>query len=264
MSILVHEKKRVLTLTINRQDKRNALSSEMCCQLVNAVNEAQNRNDIGAIMICAAGSVFCSGMDLAEASDPGASDLTKIHEQLFTLGSKSMKPIVVSVNGAALGGGLGLVAQGHVVMASQAAVFGLPEIHIGLWPFVIFRAVEAALGRRRTLELSLTGGLFHTNKALEWGLVHQICPPAELAERSKVTARELAKYSPLAIAAGMQYAQESRDKTWDEAGELAARLRARMMESDDFKEGIAAFKQKREPRWPSMPQEFYEQKKNSD
>jgi enoyl-CoA hydratase/carnithine racemase len=161
------------------------------------------------------------------------------------------------VNGAALGGGLGLVAQGHVVIASDLAVFGLPEIHLGLWPFVVYRPVEAALGTRRTLQLSLTGDLFQPAQALDWGLVHRICPSVELADRGKAIARELAKASPRAIASGMEYFQGSRGKSWKEAGELAAGLRAGLMSSDDFKEGIAAFKHKREPRWPSMPPEFY-------
>jgi enoyl-CoA hydratase/carnithine racemase len=158
----------------------------------------------------------------------------------------------MSVNGPALGGGLGLVAQGHIVIASQASVFGLPEIRIGLWPFLVYRAVEAALGARRTLELSLLGCPFHAAEALQWGLVHQLCPADELAERAHTLARELAKASPRAIAAGMQYYRDSRGKSLKEAGEIAAALRSELMASGDFQEGRAAFREKREPRWPSL------------
>jgi enoyl-CoA hydratase len=83
-------------------------------------------------------------------------------------------------------------------------------------------------------------------------LVHKVCPAVELADRSKVIARELAKTSPVALAAGMQYFHGSRGKSWKEAGDLAAELRAKLMASEDFKEGVAAFKEKREPHWPSM------------
>jgi len=179
-------------------------------------------------------------------------ELADIHEDLFTIGANSSKPIVVSVNGAALGGGLGLVAQGHVVLAGHGAVFGLPEIRVGLWPFLVYRAVEAAMGARRTLELSLTGRVFHAADALQWGMVHDVCPPAEVADRANALARELAKASPTAIAAGMQYFHHSRGRTSKEAGELARKLRAELMRSADFKEGYEAFKQKREPHWPSM------------
>ncbi|HEY6988355.1 MAG TPA: enoyl-CoA hydratase/isomerase family protein [Bryobacteraceae bacterium] len=257
MDLLIHEKHRVLHLTLNRPGKRNALTAEMCSGIVRAVNEAQERSDIGCILLSATGSVFCAGMDLDEAAQDGGDRLFRAHDDVFSIGATSLKPLVVCVNGAALGGGVGLVAQGHVVVASDLAVFGLPEIRLGLWPFVVYRAVEAALGPRRTLQLSLTGEMFQPTEALDWGLVHRICPSMELADRGKAIARELAKGSPRALASGMQYFQVSREKSWKEAGELAAAMRAELMASDDFQEGIAAFKQKREPRWPSMPPEFY-------
>lgn len=257
MNILISHKHRVLHLTLNRQDKRNALNAEMCRTLVKEVWEAQNRDDVGSILISAVGTVFCSGMDLDEARGPNEANLTAAHEALFTLGANSMKPIVISVNGAALGGGLGLLAQGHIVLAADGAAMGLPEIKIGLWPFLVYRSVEAALGPRRTLALSLTAYTFHAEEAMEWGLVHQVCPVAEITDRSKAMARELAKASPVAIGAGMQYFHESRHLKWAEAGLLAARLRDKIMGSKDFEEGCLAFKQKREAHWPSMPEGFY-------
>jgi enoyl-CoA hydratase/carnithine racemase len=194
-------------------------------------------------------------MDLDEA--PPLDELVKLHEQLFTMGAEASKPIVVAVNGAALAGGLGLVAQGHVVVASQNAVFGLPEVRIGFWPFVVYRAVEAALGKRRTLELSLTGNSFHVEEAREWGLVHQIHPVAEIHASSKAVAREIAKSSPLAISLGLRYVREADGKAPQEAGAIASQLRAQLIESADYREGIEAFKHKREARWPSMPLDFY-------
>ena len=252
MDLLVDEKCRVLHVTLNRPEKRNALTAHMCAEIVRAIQAAQTRRDIAVILLAAAGQVFCVGMDLDEASEMHEDELADIHEDLFTIGANSSKPIVVSVNGAALGGGLGLVAQGHVVLAGHGAVFGLPEIRVGLWPFLVYRAVEAAMGARRTLELSLTGRVFHAADALQWGMVHDVCPPAEVADRANALARELAKASPTAIAAGMQYFHHSRGRTSKEAGELARKLRAELMRSADFKEGYEAFKQKREPHWPSM------------
>jgi enoyl-CoA hydratase/carnithine racemase len=199
-------------------------------------------------------------MDVDEALSMSHAQLADLHDDLFSIGFNSHKPIVVCVAGAALGGGLGLVAQGHVVLASENSVFGLTEIRIGLWPFLVYRSVEATIGARRTLELSLTGRTFHSHEALHWGLAHQVCPPAEVLDRAKGIARELAKASPAAIEAGLTYYHGSRGKSWKEAGELAAGLRMRMMDSDDLKEGFDAFKHKREPRWPSMPQEFYHNK----
>jgi enoyl-CoA hydratase/carnithine racemase len=257
MELLTSIKKRVLHLTLNRPDKRNALTVSMCAEIIEHVTAAQTNPEIGAILISANGSVFCAGMDLDEAG-PGGPELERLHEAVFTIGIRSLKPIIVSVQGAALGGGLGLVAQGDVVMASEKAVFGLPEVRIGLFPFFIYRSVEAAIGNRRTLQASLTGHLFHPGDAMQWGLVHKICPSPELMDRAKVIARELGKSSPEAVSAGLEYVKRSRGLSIDEAGKVAAELRARVMAGDDFKEGVAAFKEKREPHWPSLPKSFYE------
>ncbi len=258
MELLIEQKRRVLRMTLNRPQKRNALTSGMCSAIVEAVEKAQERDEIGSILLCANGPVFCAGMDLDEAASMDHNQLSAIHEDLFSLGVNSKKPIVIAVTGAALGGGLGLVAQGHIVAAAAGAVFALPEIHVGLWPFLVYRSIEAALGSRRTLELSLTGRLFQAQQALEWGLIHSVCNPGEVLNRAKGIANDLAKASPAALSAGMQYFHESREKSWQESAEIARRLRCRLMETDDFREGYEAFKQKREPRWPSMPQDFYD------
>ncbi|HWF45763.1 MAG TPA: enoyl-CoA hydratase/isomerase family protein [Bryobacteraceae bacterium] len=247
----------MLHITMSRAAKRNALTSEMCAKIVKAVNAAQNSKDVGAVLIDADGHVFSAGMDLEEAAQKAGARRLSVHEKLFTLGSNSLKPIVMSVAGHALGGGLGLVAQGHVVIAAEGSLFGLTEIRIGLWPFVVYRAVEAAVGARRTQELALTGRLISTEDALQCGLVHQISPPAELAERAEALANDLSRCSPEAIKLGMRYVRDSRGKTWAKAGELANAARDKLLASPDFAEGVAAFKEKRDPRWPNMPKNFY-------
>jgi enoyl-CoA hydratase/carnithine racemase len=260
MSLNIDQKRRVLQITLNRPEKRNALTAEMCRGIVDAVSKADADPEVGCILIAAVGQVFCAGMDLDEAVSP-AQDLGAVHERLFSIGNQSHKPIVVSVNGAALGGGLGLVAQGHVVLAEQSSVFCLPEIRIGLWPFFVYRSVEAAIGARRTLALSLTARNFHAHEALAWGLVHKVSPDDEIADRAVNLARDIAKSCPSAVYAGMCYAHTAYGKSWHEAGLVAANIRDQLMKSEDFHEGVAAFKERREPRWPSMPASFYESEK---
>jgi enoyl-CoA hydratase/carnithine racemase len=264
MELLIERKRRVLRLTLHRPEKRNALTSGMCSAIVEAVEKAQDDENIGSILLCANGPVFCAGMDLDEAAAMDHDQLAAIHEDLFNLGINSKRPIVICVNGAALGGGVGLVAQGHIVIASAGAAFALREIHVGLWPFLVYRSVEAALGSRRTLELSLTGRSFHAHEALAWGLVHSVCNPGEVSDRATGIANDLARASPAALQASMQYFHESREKSRDEAAEIAQRLRRCLMETDDFKEGYEAFKHKREPHWPSMPPDFYGVRRSSD
>ena len=258
MELLVEQKRRVLHLTLNRPEKRNALTSGMCSGIVQAVETAQAGYDTGVVLISANGHVFCAGMDLDEAVTIDHHELARVHDRLFTMGFWSRKPIIVAVNGAALGGGLGLVAQGHVVTASNGAAFGFTEIKIGLWPFLIYRSVEAALGPRRTLQLSLTGQLFYAQQALEWGLVHNVSTPVEVLDRACGYAVDMAKSSPEAIQHGLEFVQASRGKSPDETGAIAQNLRARLMEGHDFQEGFRSFKLKQQPRWPSMPPDFYE------
>ena len=250
MDILVQDEDRVRHVILNRSSKRNALTRQMCNDIVEAVRFAESNKGIGCTLISARGNVFCAGMDLHEAAP--VDELLHVHEHLFTMGALASKPIVVAVNGAALAGGLGLVAQGHVVLASQNASFSLPEVRIGFWPFVVYRAVEAAVGKRRALELSLTGDSFDAEQALTWGLVHRVRSEAELQESVIKVARDIAHSSPQAVSLGLEYVMEAEGKSLREAGKTAAALRAKLMASEDYKEGIAAFKEKREPRWPSL------------
>ncbi len=253
MQVLLESQQRVLRITLNRPEKRNALSMDMCAAIVQAVDSAQSDPGIGAILLSGNGRVFCAGMDIEEAITLESDRLAAAHEQLFTMGRRSLKPIVVCVNGAALGGGLGLAAQGHIVVASSGSAFGLPEVKVGLWPLLVYRSIEAALGPRKTLELSLTGRLFDADDAFAWGLIETICHPREVFDRARGLATDIGKASPQAIELGMTYLQQSREKPFEKAGDLARDLRNRMMGTPDFREGLAAFKEKREPVWPSLP-----------
>lgn len=251
--LLIERQERVLHLTLNRPDKRNAFNEEMCSLLVSTIREAQNDPQVGCILIDANGRVFSAGMDLDEAVSADGVGAAAIHEELFSLGRNSKKPIIVCVNGPAMGGGVGLVAQAHVAIAAQGSLFGLTEIRIGLWPFLVYRCVEEAIGGRRALELSMTGRLFSTQEALTWGLIHQVAHAFEVEDRATAIAREIANASPEAIGMGLEYVHAARGRSWQQAGEIAAKIRAKCMVSADFKEGVAAFHEKRAAQWPSIP-----------
>lgn len=243
---------RVLRLTLHRADKRNALNSALCRELADLLDGADADPAVGAILLDASGSVFCAGMDLDEATQPDAAAHTAIHERLFTIGSRLGKPLVAAVQGPALGGGVGLIANAHVVVAAHGASFALSEIRLGMWPFVIYRAMTAALGDRRALALSLTGRVFSVQEALQWGLVHEIAPPIEVADRAAALASTLSEWSPEAVRRGMDFVHRARSLDPAAAGELATRLRAELFAGPDFHEGVAAFREKRRPRWPSL------------
>lgn len=242
---------RLLRLQLNRPEKRNALNLVLCIEIVDALQVANTDAGVGAVLIEAAGPAFCAGMDLEEALAQRGGEGLAVHERLFTFGEWMNKPVVAAIAGAALAGGMGLVANCHAAVAAQGATFGITEIRIGMWPFVIARAVNAALGERRALELTLTGRLFGTNEALQYGLIQHVTPPFELDDRATAIAGQLAESSAETIARGLAFHRESRKLDAAAASELALRMRERQFQSDDFEEGVSAFLEKRMPAWPS-------------
>jgi enoyl-CoA hydratase/carnithine racemase len=165
---------RVLQIALNRPARRNALNADLCSQLVEAFDQAEADNWVGAILLTGNGPAFCAGMDLHEVLDSNTLQLTELHERLFTTINRIRKPVVAAVHGPALAGGMGLAANAHIVVASPDARFGLTEIRLGLWPVLVFRACELAMGERRTTELSLTGRIFEAEEAMRCGLVTEI------------------------------------------------------------------------------------------
>jgi enoyl-CoA hydratase/carnithine racemase len=245
---------RLLRLTLNRPQKRNALDLELCGALVAALEAADHDPKVGAILLNANGKSFCAGMDLHEIGHADDGALSRVHERLFTIGGCLSKPLIAAVHGAALAGGTGLVANCHIVIASQDATFGLTEIRLGLWPFLVFRAVAAAVGERRTVELSLTGRIFGAAEATELGLAHRVIAgnAGDLVAGALEVASAIAESSPTAVQSGLRCVQAVRGKDWKQAGEISQQVRREVFASPDFQEGIRAFREKRKPRWPSI------------
>ncbi len=241
---------RVLRIALNRPQKRNALNAEFCQTLGTAIEEAAGDPAIGAILLTGNGPSFCAGMDLSEIGVASTDRIDHAQEQLFTIGARLSKPLIAAVDGPALGGGTGLVANCHVVIASDKATFGLTEIRLGLWPFLVFRAVAAAVGERRAVELAVSGRIFGALEAEKLGLVHEVA--ANPVERGLTVAEKIAAHSPTAISSGMTFVKETRERSWKETGEIARRMRREIFESEDLREGIQAFQEKRSPKWPSL------------
>lgn len=231
---------RVVHIALNRPEKRNALNLELCRELAGALEAASADAGTGAVLLTGNGKSFCAGMDLDEILNASTGAIDEVHERLFAIGSRIEIPIVAAVHGAALAGGAGVVANCHIVVAAEDAKFGLTEIRIGLWPFVIFRAVAAAVGERRAVELALTGRVFGAEEAVRYGLVHHVALAGEREARAH--AREIAiglsHASPAAIRLGLRSVRESRGKTWLEGGEIARREREEVFRSPEFREAV--------------------------
>lgn len=251
MTLTVTQEDRVLRLTMNRPGERNALNAALCAALVEALEQADADPAIGAILLEAKGEFFSAGIDMDEEAKPHGAGSSFVRCRLFSAGSRLRKPLVAAVQGHAFSGGLGLIATAHVAVAAQGASFGLTDIRAGIWPYSAFYAVSRALGQRRALELSLTGRVFSTAEALQWGLIHYQTPAFELEDRAMQLARGLADSSPFAIHDGLDLAATLSTLNDGEAYDLSMRRRSIAVAAPDFLEGAAALRERRRPIWPS-------------
>jgi enoyl-CoA hydratase/carnithine racemase len=169
--------------------------------------------------------------------------------ELFTTMHALGKPTIAMVNGHALAGGLGLVVACDVAVASDAAQFGTTEIAVGLWPMMITAELVRNVGRKRVLEMMLTGMRLDARDALASGLVTRVVPAAELETRTLALAHELADKSPAAIALGLRAFYRSEDLAHEPALQFLQGELGRVLALEDAAEGIAAFLGKREPVW---------------
>lgn len=192
MKLRTEQDGRLRRITLASPETRNFLDENLCADLLEELRAAAADDATGAMLIDADGPVFCSGMDEVAGED------------LFRIGHCIAKPVVIAVKGVAVAGGVALLASAHVVIAAQGTSFGLTDIREGKWSGPIFRAVAAAIGGRRALELGLTGRVFTTPDALAWGLVHMVAPAFELEDRASDVATALANANPDAVRAALR------------------------------------------------------------
>ena len=242
--LLISRDGRLLRLTLNRPEKRNALDMNLTRAILDALVSANNDESIGAVLLAGAGPVFCSGMDLDEILEEPRG-VVLLHKEFFAVQHITKKPLVAAVQGACLGGGLGLALNAHIVVAASDARIGLPELRLGLWPFMIFSTLEAAVGLRRATSLALSGRVMDGAEAERIGLVDIVTKPEELESSATWLAQELSEASATAAGLGLEFVHG------DRVPGRAAEFRRRGQESEDFREGVRAFLEKRSPVWPS-------------
>ena len=240
----------MLQIALNNPANGNPLDIKLCNELLEALDHAEGDQSVGAILLTANGPDFCVGMDLSEQLEADKVELGGIHQRLFSTVHRIHKPIVAAVHGSVFAGGTGLAANAHIVVAHPGARFALTEVRIGYWPVFVFRAVEHAIGERRTMELSLTGRDFGAEEALRFELVAEIS--ADPVRRASEIASQISAFSPSAIHFGLSYAHQIRGRDWEHAGEVGRRVRSRLLATADYNEGIRAAIEGRKPEWPSL------------
>ena len=177
--------------------------------------------------------------------------LAQLHVNLFSFGRQLAKPMIAAVQGPALAGGAGLALIAHIVLAASNAQFGLTETRLGLWPYSIFPLVAAAVGKRKAAELAITGRVVGASDAVALGIADEVVPAERLAARAMELAGQLARGSGEAVAAGLDFLRETEGLSLEQIYRLAVERRLKAQGTADFREGVEAFRGRREPVWPS-------------
>jgi enoyl-CoA hydratase len=245
----------VLTLTIDRPDARNALNPSVLRELVDAMTSATDDPEVRVVVLTGAGDrAFCAGADLSSGLQADASAVEQ-HDQrgllrdLFAATERLDKPLVGRINGHALAGGLGVALACDLLVAADDAMFGTPEVRVGLWPFVISALIVEHLGPKRALELMMTGERISAEQAKAWGLVNRVVPRDQLDAAVTELCEQLVAGAPLAMALGRRAHHESRDMGAAAAMAYLHGMLDLTIQTEDVKEGIAAFFAKRPPTW---------------
>ena len=243
---------RIATITLDSEPNRNALSSALTAQLEDRLTTALSDDRARLIVLTNTGTVFCSGADLKELSAPGtgkggagANRLVSILKTILS----SPKPVIARVAGPARAGGLGLVAACDMSVAVDSATFAFSEVRVGVIPAIISVVVLPKLGQTKGLELFLTGETFDAAEAAHMGLINGAVPVDQLDDGVGRFAESILKGAPGAIAGSKRLVREVPGMELDEAFAFASRLSAEYFASEEAREGMAAFVQKRAPRW---------------
>jgi len=248
--ILVEREGPVEVVTLNRPERRNALSLDLMRELIEALDEAGR--DVRAVILAASGKVFSSGHDLGEMTGRDINEYRRLFDvctELMTKVQSIPQPVIAEVQGVATAAGCQLVATCDLAVASEQAAFATPGVKIGLFCTTPMVALSRAVGRKRALEMLLTGEMVPASTAAEWGLVNQVVPPGELREASLRLAARIAQASSLTVGIGKAafYAQVDLDQP--KAYAYAKEVMSMNSLAADAQEGIAAFLEKRAPCW---------------
>ena len=237
-------------ITLNRPEKRNALSGTLVREAFEHLGAAGADERVRCIVLTGAGRAFCSGMDLK--SPPGhvaPGERPVPFDALLRAIRESAKPVIAAVNGPAFAGGLGLVGASDIVVSAQSARFSFSEVRLGLIPAIISVVCVPKLGAHHAMRLFLSGERFDAEAALRYGLVHRTVPSDDLHTAVEEEIDAIARGGPKAVTECKKLVQAQTGGLRQEDFARMAEWSERMFRSEEGREGMAAFLEKREPRW---------------
>jgi enoyl-CoA hydratase/carnithine racemase len=241
----------IATVTLNRPERRNALSLELMHELIDYL-KGLPRQEVRAVILGGEGKVFCSGHDLGEMTGRGVNEYREIFDvcaQLMQTIQSIPQPVIAQVHGIATAAGCQLVCACDLAIASENAAFATPGVRIGLFCTTPMVALTRAIGRKRAMEMLLTGKMVDAATAADWGLVNRVVPAAELQSEARKLASEIASASGLVLGIGKQAFYSQIDLGQPQAYAYAKEVMTMNSLAEDAQEGIGAFLEKRTPCW---------------
>ena len=239
-------------VTLNRPDRRNALSLELMCELIDCLDEIAGDTNVRAVVLAAAGNVFSSGHDLSEMVGRTVNDYRRLFDvctELMTKIQSIPQPVIAQVQGVATAAGCQLVATCDLAIASDQAQFATPGVKIGLFCTTPMVALSRAVGRKRAMEMLLTGKLVDAATASDWGLVNRVVQADQLESETRRLACQIAEASSFTVALGKQGYYTQIDLDQSKAYAYAKEVMSMNSLAEDAQEGISAFLEKRVACW---------------
>lgn len=249
--LIIEKEGRVATVRLNRPHVLNALSLELLGEIARALNSLEREGEIGAVVLTGDERAFSSGADVKELSQRDLRELlTEGRERHWAAIRSFSKPLIAAVSGYCVGGGLELALCCDLIVASEEAVFGQPEIGLGLMPGAGgTQRLVRAIGRNRAMDLALTGRLIGAREAYQMGLVSRVVPKELYLEEAKRLAAQLAALPPLALLFVRQAVDRALDLPLEAGLEYERRAFYLLMALEEAREGLRAFLEKRAPRF---------------
>jgi methylglutaconyl-CoA hydratase len=253
-TLLVAHDSSIATITLNRPDKRNAISYEVIEELLAALDEVAN-SSARVLILTGAGNAFCSGMDLDDlkalvgrSPEQSLKD-SEIMARLFRSLYDFPRPTIAAVNGAAIAGGCGVATLCDFTLAVPEAKFGYTEVRIGFVPAIVSTFLLRQVGEKHARDLLLTGRIIGAEEAMRIGLINEVVPAENLMTRARELAALLMENSPASLRATKQLLSDHSRAELDTQIEAAVRENAAIRSTADFREGITSFLEKRKPVW---------------
>ena len=252
MSVVLIEKQapQITVVTLNRPERRNALTIELLNELIAAIKVASDEPHERVLILRGAGAAFCTGLDLKEAADQRKAHMTAemVAKTLITLSQANLITIA-AVHGAAVAGGAGLMSACDFVVAAEGTKIGYPEVRRGLVAGLVMTFLRRQLGERNTRELLLGSELIDAQRAREIGLINRVVPPDQVMNEAQKFADSVLQGAPAALLQTKKLIEELWSSSVNDDVDLALKYHMQARESNEAREGIAAFNEKRKPNW---------------